>query len=162
MLDIFTGRDVPNNEYGLVLFDAPVLVSGRYQVSGNDLILDTQHLKPFDTTVRHIGEKIAFIVAETEAIAEQARDLIRVEYEDLPVLVDIHEAIKPGAQQLHPHYMGNVIQHNAKLQNTNYTAIECSMYRCKLDRWPCHVTVTAKKACFFIGFDPVTCHPYPS
>lgn len=112
VLDIFTGRDVPNNEYGLVLFDAPVLVSGRYQVSGNDLILDTQHLKPFDTTVRHIGEKIAFIVAETEAIAEQARDLIRVEYEDLPVLVDIHEAIKPGAQQLHPHYMGNVIQHN--------------------------------------------------
>ena len=27
VLDIFTGRDVPNNEYGLVLFDAPVMVS---------------------------------------------------------------------------------------------------------------------------------------
>ena len=120
VLDIFTGRDVPNNEYGLVLFDAPVMVSalethyadGRRGTEVESIFRPPSPVKPFDGTVRHIGEKIAFIVAETETIAEQARDLIRVEYEDLPILVDIHEAIKPGAQQLHPHYMGNVIQHN--------------------------------------------------
>ena len=35
-------------------------------------------------------------------------------------------------------------------------------YRSKLDRWPCHVTVSEKKACFFIGFCAVTCHAFPS
>ena len=35
-------------------------------------------------------------------------------------------------------------------------------YRSKLDRWPCHVTVAEKKACFFVEFGPVTRHGYPS
>ncbi len=107
VLGIFTGADVPNNEYGLVLFDAPVMVSptadsprarGRQEGS-------------FDGVVRHIGEKMAIIVAETEKIADRARDLIRIEYEDLPVLDDMHEALKPDAPQLHPHYAGNVMKH---------------------------------------------------
>ena len=116
VIDIFTGRDVPINEYGLVLFDAPVMVraertedGGRETEDGSSIV--SRPPSSFDGIVRHVGEKIAFIVAETEAIAEQARDIIKVEYEDLPVLVDIHEAVKPGVQQLHPHYAGNVIQH---------------------------------------------------
>jgi len=118
VIDIFTGRDVPNNEYGLTLFDAPVMVSGQETEDGgrktdgrSSVFGPPSCVKPFDGIVRHVGEKLAFIVAETEAIAAQARDLIEVVYEDLPVLVDIHEAIKPEAQQLHPHYVGNVIQH---------------------------------------------------
>ena len=116
VIDIFTGRDMPNNEYGLVLFDAPVLVSAeRTEDGGRETMDDPSSVSrppsSFDGIVRHVGEKIAFIVAETEAIAEQARDLIKIEYEDLPVLVDIHAAIKPDAQQLHPHYPDNVIQH---------------------------------------------------
>ncbi len=121
VLDIFTGRDVPTNEYGLVLFDAPVMVSGQRTEDGGrgtdgrsspvSRLPSSASAQSFDGIVRHVGEKLAFIVAETEAIAEQARALIKVEYEDLPVLVDIHEAVKPDAQQLHPHYAGNVIQH---------------------------------------------------
>ena len=106
---IFTGLDVPNNEYGLVLFDAPVMVSP-------DVLLPTpagEHTyprKPFDGIVRHVGEKIALIVAESERIAEHARDLIRVEYEDLPAFTDVHAALVPDALQLHPHYPGNVMK----------------------------------------------------
>jgi CO/xanthine dehydrogenase Mo-binding subunit len=99
VLGIFIGNDIPNNEYGLVLFDAPVMVSAPHEGQ-----------KVFDGVVRHIGEKLAIIVAETEKIAEHARQLIRVEYEDLPVITDIHHAISPDATQLHPHYPGNVIQ----------------------------------------------------
>ncbi len=98
VLGIFTGADIPNNEYGLVLFDAPVMV-------------DPAGTKPFDGIVRHVGEKIALIVAETERITEHARSLIRVDYQDLPVIDSIEAALKPGVPQLHPHYSGNILHH---------------------------------------------------
>jgi CO/xanthine dehydrogenase Mo-binding subunit len=111
VLGIFTGADVPNNEYGLVLFDAPILVTGcRLQVAGSNLQPATQNPKPFDGVVRHVGEKIAFVVAETEKIAVHARDLIKVEYEDLPVVSDMHAALAHGAIEIHPHYAGNAMQ----------------------------------------------------
>lgn len=87
---VFTSRDVPVNEFGLGSKDAPVL--------NND-------------EIRWVGEKIALVVAETERQAEHARDLIEIEYEDLPPLTDPREAMKPGAPQVHPHYAGNVIKH---------------------------------------------------
>jgi CO/xanthine dehydrogenase Mo-binding subunit len=108
VLGIFTGDDVPNNEYGLVLFDAPVLVSSIYDLRFS--IDDSTNRKSFDGVVRHVGEKIAFVVAETEKIAERARELIKVEYEDLPVVSDMHAALQPGALEIHPHYAGNVMQ----------------------------------------------------
>jgi CO/xanthine dehydrogenase Mo-binding subunit len=53
--------------------------------------------------VRFVGDQVAIVVAETERAATRARGLIRVEYEDLPVLTDPFEALKPGAPQLHSH-----------------------------------------------------------
>jgi FixJ family two-component response regulator len=44
-----------------------------------------------------VGDQVALIVAETEKQAAHARDLIVVEYEDLPVLTDPREAMKDGA-----------------------------------------------------------------
>ncbi len=105
VLGVFTGADVPNNEYGLVLFDAPVMVTA----ADSRPRVGEAH-EDFDGVVRHVGEKIALIVAETEKLAEHARDLIRVEYEDLPALVDMHAALNPDAPQLHPHYAGNVMK----------------------------------------------------
>lgn len=87
---VFTARDVPVNEFGLGSKDAPVL--------NND-------------EIRWVGEKVALVVAETEKQAEHARDLIEVEYEDLPPITDPREAMKPGAYQVHPAYPGNVIKH---------------------------------------------------
>lgn len=110
VIAIFTGADVPNNEYGLVLFDAPVMVRAETQLPTPDASDGNRAEKPFDGVVRHVGEKLAFIVAETERIAERARDLIRVEYEDLPALTDMHAALRPDAPQLHPHYPGNVMK----------------------------------------------------
>jgi len=111
---IFTGADVPNNEYGLVLFDAPVMVSAEVLLpamhQGASRPSAASAAKPFDGVVRHVGEKIAFVVAETERIAERARDLIHVEYEDLPPLVDVHAALVPDAPMLHPHYPGNAMK----------------------------------------------------
>jgi CO/xanthine dehydrogenase Mo-binding subunit len=117
VVEIFTGSDVPNNEYGLVLFDAPVMVapmqhSKRVPTSRHSLPHDpSDRTLAFDGVVRHVGEKLALIVAETEEIAAQARELIKVDYEELPVLDSIQAALNANAAQLHPHYAGNVIQH---------------------------------------------------
>ena len=93
---IYTARDVPVNEYGLQTPDQPVLCGPG-------------STKPDADVVRFVGDQVALVVAETERAAIRARDLIRVEYEDLPALTDPFEALKPDALQLHPHRQPNPI-----------------------------------------------------
>ncbi|MBM3312584.1 MAG: xanthine dehydrogenase family protein molybdopterin-binding subunit, partial [Candidatus Aminicenantes bacterium] len=50
--------------------------------------------------VRWVGEQVAAVAAVTEAAAEEALDLIKVEYKVLPHVVDDMEALKPGAPQV--------------------------------------------------------------
>src|SRR5215470_855458 len=51
--------------------------------------------------VRHAGEAVAVVVAETAAIARDAAELIQVDYAELPVVVDAVAALRPGAPQVH-------------------------------------------------------------
>ncbi|MGD2161814.1 MAG: molybdopterin-dependent oxidoreductase [Anaerolineales bacterium] len=60
--------------------------------------LDTFSL---DNKVRFVGDRVAFVAAENEAIAEKALELIEVEYEELPHILDPEEALKEGAVQIH-------------------------------------------------------------
>jgi CO/xanthine dehydrogenase Mo-binding subunit len=96
VLAVFTAKDVPNNEYGLIMPDQPVLCG-----PGSN--------KLYGERVRWIGDQVAVVVAETEAIAAQARDLIKVEYENLPVVTDMLAAMEPDAPLLHPDKGSNVI-----------------------------------------------------
>jgi len=98
VLAVFTAKDVPVNEYGLIMPDQPVLCGPG-------------SLKPFADRVRFVGDQVAVVVAETEEIATRARDLIRVDYEDLPVLTDPVENMKEGAILLHPDRESNVFCH---------------------------------------------------
>ncbi|MET0276945.1 MAG: xanthine dehydrogenase family protein molybdopterin-binding subunit, partial [Pseudorhodoplanes sp.] len=50
--------------------------------------------------VMHVGEAVAAVVAESHAAALDAAELIAVEYEELPALVDARDALKPNAPQL--------------------------------------------------------------
>jgi len=86
---VFTAKDVPVNEYGLQQPDQPVLCG-----PGSD--------KPGADVVRFVGDQIALVVAETEKAAAAARDLVRVEFEDLPVVTDPVAAMQPGAPLVHP------------------------------------------------------------
>jgi carbon-monoxide dehydrogenase large subunit len=47
--------------------------------------------------VRSVGERVAFVVAETLAQARDAADLVEIEYEPLPAVVTLEDAVKPGA-----------------------------------------------------------------
>ncbi len=55
----------------------------------------------FDDTVRHVGDRVAAVAAESIELAEQAVRLIEVTYEVLPAVFDELEAIKPGAPVIH-------------------------------------------------------------
>ena len=55
----------------------------------------------FDTKVRFVGDGLAAVAAISEEIAEQALDLIAVEYELLPAVFDAEEAMQPGAPLVH-------------------------------------------------------------
>ena len=90
---IYTARDVPVNEYGLQKKDQPVLCGPSHLPAGTGVAGDV---------VRCEGDLVAAIVAETETIAAQARDLIKVEYADLPAVFDAAEAMKPAAPRIHP------------------------------------------------------------
>lgn len=95
---VFTAKDVPVNEYGLQINDQPVLCGPVPPAPAGE----TAPGRVDASVVRFVGDQVALIVAETEQIAEQARKLIRVEYEDLPVLTDPEEAMQPGAFPIHP------------------------------------------------------------
>jgi CO/xanthine dehydrogenase Mo-binding subunit len=89
VIAVLTARDVPHNRYGLIDADQPVLC---------------------DDTVRHDGDRVALVAAESDLAAAHAATLVRVEYEDLPLVSDPREALKPGAPRVH-HDRDNVLLH---------------------------------------------------
>jgi CO/xanthine dehydrogenase Mo-binding subunit len=98
VIAVFTTKDVPVNEYGLIMPDQPVLCGPG-------------SAKPYTDRVRFVGDQVALVVAETEEIAAQARDLIVVEYEDLPVVTDVEIAKETTEILLHPDNASNVFCH---------------------------------------------------
>jgi aerobic carbon-monoxide dehydrogenase large subunit len=58
--------------------------------------------------VRHVGEEVALVVAETAAQAQDAAEAIQVDYHDLPALADPRAAAKPGAPLLHDNVPDNI------------------------------------------------------
>lgn len=61
-----------------------------------------------ENTVRHVGEAVAMVIAESEEIARTASDQIYLDYEELPVVVDCGAAMKAGAPLLWPDRGSNV------------------------------------------------------
>ena len=58
--------------------------------------------------VRHVGERVAIVIAATEAQAREAAELVSVEYEVLPAVVRAEDAIRPGAPSVHDGAAGNI------------------------------------------------------
>src|SRR6185503_1154945 len=58
--------------------------------------------------VRFVGEPVAMVVAESAVIAEDAKELIDIEYRDLPAVASFDAAVAPGAPQLHTEVPGNL------------------------------------------------------
>ena len=107
VLTVLTSLDVASNEFGYYSYDQPVLCGPSD--------------KPFADRVRFVGDRVAAVVAETETIATKACAMIRVVYEDLPMVCDVEEAMKPDAIVIHPDLESNVFGHH-KLYNGDVDA----------------------------------------
>jgi CO/xanthine dehydrogenase Mo-binding subunit len=78
---VVTGEDCSGLKIGRRLYDMPILADGE---------------------VRFVGEKVAAVSADTELIAEEAVNLIEVEYEETEPILDPVETMKPGTRLIHP------------------------------------------------------------
>ena len=103
---VYTAKDVPVNEYGLQWQDQPVLCGPGSSKPGGDV-------------VRFVGDQVAAVVAQTEAQAAAAVRLIEVDYEDLPVVTDPVEAMKPDAPRIHEHIGDSNICVHYKIRKGN-------------------------------------------
>lgn len=108
MIDITDARRVP----GLVtVFNSPPLPAARMRFGPqfND--------RPVLATgeVKYHGEPVAIVAAETEDAAEEAARLVRVEYEELPAVVTVADALAPGA----PLVQDPSLRPDDPLNNTN-------------------------------------------
>ena len=61
--------------------------------------------------VNHVGEAVAVIVARSRAAAADAMELVDIDYEPLPVVLDMDEAVKDGARRVHPDIDSNISFH---------------------------------------------------
>lgn len=77
---VVTGRDFPF-KFGSAIEDQPFLAVDR---------------------VRYVGEPVVAVAAATERDAQRARDLIRIDYEELPIVADMRAALAPDAPLVHP------------------------------------------------------------
>ncbi len=104
-IDVSKARELPGVAAVLTYQDIPRVV---YSTAGqSDPIpgpLDTFSL---DSKVRFVGDRVAFVAAETAEIAEKALSLIEVEYEPLPAILDSRQSMQPGAVRIHdePEYV---------------------------------------------------------
>ncbi len=97
---VVTAADVPVNEYGLTMFDQPVLV-GPAPTDGPAPWEVDPRLVPGDVS-RWEADHLAVVVAETERQAAEAARLLEPTWEPLPLVADIDAALDPAAPVLHP------------------------------------------------------------
>ncbi|RTE94942.1 molybdopterin cofactor-binding domain-containing protein [Bradyrhizobium sp. LVM 105] len=99
-IDKSQALQVPGVHAVLTHEDAPsVLIStARHEMDW----MDPEDTRILDDVVRFIGQRVAAIVAESEAAAEEACRRLKVDYEILPALIDPEQAMAPGAPVIHP------------------------------------------------------------
>ena len=98
-IDVSQARALPGVHAVLTHHDLPRVV---YSTAGqSDPIPGPLDMFSLDDKVRFVGDRVAFVAAESEEIAERALELIQVEYEELPALIDMRDAMKADAIRIH-------------------------------------------------------------
>ena len=110
-MDISAAQALPGVVKVLTCFDVPDI---QYPTPGHPWSVEKAHQdvsdrKLLNRRVRIYGDDIAAVVAEDEITARRALELIRVEYEEYPVVLEAEQAMAEGAPVLHEEHPDNVL-----------------------------------------------------
>ena len=97
----------------LTCFDAPDI---PFPTAGHPWSMDPGHQDVADRHllnrhVRYYGDDVAVVIAENEVAAMQGVRALKVEYEELPFVLDVQKSMEPGAPQIHESCPGNLLKH---------------------------------------------------
>jgi carbon-monoxide dehydrogenase large subunit len=118
VLAVLTGDDyVADGHLGMAHFpnpaDAVDIRFPSFASKPEQKILDELQLPLAVSRVRYVGEAVAVVVADTLLAARDAAEHVQVEYEVLPAVTDVLEALAPGAPTISPGAPGNLALDNA-------------------------------------------------
>jgi carbon-monoxide dehydrogenase large subunit len=99
---VLTGTDIETARVGNVARHPPI--AGR---NGSKLVIPHRPALAGER-VTHVGEPVAMIVAESQRAAQDAAELLAIEYDEWDSVTSISDAIAPGAPQLHADAPGNI------------------------------------------------------
>ncbi len=103
VVDVLTGADLADDRIGGLICGWMIhSKDGSPMKAGG-------HPALAHTTVRHVGDQVAVVIAESKAIARDAAELVEVDYEVLPAVVHAADAQKPGMPQIHAEAPNNLI-----------------------------------------------------
>ncbi len=88
LVKVFTAKDLPNNEHGVVFKDHEIFVSEK---------------------VKQIGDPIAFVVGETERICREAAKKVKIEYDEIEAVFDPERAMEEDSPKVHGD--SNIVYH---------------------------------------------------
>ena len=113
-MDISEAEKVPGVVRIFTCFDVPDI---KFPTAGHPWSVEPAHQDVADRRllnrhVRYYGDDVAAVVAENEVAAAQAARLVRVEYEELPFVLDVQEAMQDGQPQLHKEFPHNILRHS--------------------------------------------------
>src|SRR5262249_38122929 len=111
VLGVFTGVDcradglapIPHNPVPQTRYDLKLTAPG-----GGPVFIGPQPPLPFDK-VRHVGEAVALVVAETASLAQDAAERVAVDYRELPWVAGSRGALAPAAPALWDEAPNNVV-----------------------------------------------------
>ena len=102
------GIHVPDDAVGHIFIAADLDVRPIQAVSGLPGFKNSDQPVLAQDKVRHVGEPIAVCVAATRAEAEDLAATVTIDFDELPAVVDMLEARRPGTPLVHEHWGDNV------------------------------------------------------
>lgn len=103
-------RAVMTHETHKIVYGAGSISGGR-QYSDAHKDITTRLRYTFNEHVRYVGEPVAAVAAVNRHVAEEALQLIEIDYEELPFVLDVEEALEPGAPEV---WSGGNIAHDSE------------------------------------------------
>nr|WP_325204936.1 xanthine dehydrogenase subunit XdhA [uncultured Oscillibacter sp.] len=135
-VDTSAAEAVPGVVKILTCFDVPDI---EFPTAGHPWSTDPHHQDVADRHllnrhVRYYGDEVAVVIAEDEVAASQAVRAIRVDYEELPFVLDVQEAMKDGAPQIQERCRNNILAHS-DVRRGDYEAARQEPGLIKVEGW---------------------------